>query len=119
MYIYSCDLGGTNTKWGIFNKDILIEHGEFKSHASNGGQALLDTLKAHIYNIVERKRFLLLFWVTHHIVFKEKHVFSFNDGFTINVAHGDAITQGIFFKELQNSLDIITFFFHVSADAFT
>ena len=54
MYIYSCDLGGTNTKWGIFHKDRLVVSGEFKSNAYLGGQALLDTLIEHIYNIVEK-----------------------------------------------------------------
>ena len=44
MCIFSCDLGGTYTKWGIFKNDCLIENGQFKSNASKGGKALLDTL---------------------------------------------------------------------------
>lgn len=57
MCIFSCDLGGTYTKWGIFENNQLIVNGEFKSNAHLGGQALLDTLKCKlkelqpIYNI--------------------------------------------------------------------
>lgn len=44
MCIFSCDLGGTYTKWGIFKKDELMCHGEFESQASLGGKALLASL---------------------------------------------------------------------------
>lgn len=48
MCIFSCDLGGTFTKWGIFKNDELICRGEFESQASLGGKAMLATLMAKI-----------------------------------------------------------------------
>lgn len=44
MCIFSCDLGGTYTKWGIFKDDYLLVSGQFKSNAYKGGKALLDSL---------------------------------------------------------------------------
>lgn len=48
MCIYSCDLGGTFTKWGIYQNNQLVCHGEFESGASLGGKELLQRLTKHI-----------------------------------------------------------------------
>lgn len=48
MCIFSCDLGGTFTKWGIFENGQLIENGEFESGASLGGEVLLSRLIVNI-----------------------------------------------------------------------
>lgn len=44
MCIFSCDLGGTFTKWGIFENGQLIGNGEFESGANYGGDVLLNRL---------------------------------------------------------------------------
>ena len=54
MSIISYDLGGTFTKWGIFENDELIRYGKFSSHASYGGEALMQTLEKHLMGMMHQ-----------------------------------------------------------------
>lgn len=53
MCILSVDIGGTNTKWGIFEKQILKDSGQFESRASLGGRHLIERLCEKIPEILQ------------------------------------------------------------------
>ena len=44
MAILSFDIGGTNTKWGVFHQGVLISSGEFPSLAQYGGKHILQEM---------------------------------------------------------------------------
>lgn len=55
MCIFCCDIGGTFTKWGIFENGELISKGEFKSNVENGGRALIQAIINHIPLLIENR----------------------------------------------------------------
>ena len=56
MCILSIDIGGTNTKWGIFENQVLKDSGQFESQASLGGQHLIQRLCKEIPQILKARQ---------------------------------------------------------------
>ena len=56
MCILSVDIGGTNTKWGIFENQVLKDSGQFESQASLGGQHLIQRLCKEIPQILKARQ---------------------------------------------------------------